>query len=307
MAERSPSALLNRASRLRSQPVLAARLRDGYLLARRLLARLGFQLVISNYDSPIPNVQELDASTFERASLMRGITFDIEAQFGFVERELAEFTRDFQPPLTAAQAGSHCFYLLNGTYESGDAELLYGMLRHLRPSRVLELGSGFSTLIAREALAANGTGELLTYDPYRSPLLPPDAPVVSDDVQTMPESVFTALTERDVLFVDTSHTVKQGGDVNRIVLDLLPLLAPGVVVHFHDIFLPYPYTRQHLLDAHFWAEQYLLQAFLSGNRDWEVLVGAHALARTDARRLSASIPSLGPHTRPGAFWIRRTA
>jgi hypothetical protein len=276
MAERSPSALLNRASRLRGQPVLAARLRDSYLLARRLLARLGFQLVISNYDSPIPDVQELER---------RGI----------------------EPPLTAAQAGSHRFYLLNGTYESGDAELLYGMLRHLRPARVVELGSGFSTLIAREALAANGTGELLTYDPYRSPLLPPDAPVVPDDVQTMPESVFTALTERDVLFVDTSHTVKQGGDVNRIVLDLLPLLAPGVVVHFHDIFLPYPYTRQHLLDAHFWAEQYLLQAFLSGNRDWEVLVGAHALARADARRLSASIPSLAPHTRPGAFWIRRTA
>jgi hypothetical protein len=77
------------------------------------------------------------------------------------------------------------------------------------------------------------------------------------------------------------------------------------MVHFHDIFLPYPYSRAHLEDAHFWSEQYLLQAFLIGNPGWEVLVGGQAVARIHPDRLRAAIPSFAPGVSPGAFWIRR--
>jgi hypothetical protein len=93
--------------------------------------------------------------------------------------------------------------------------------------------------------------------------------------------------------------------VNRVVLDLLPLAAPGVIAHFHDIFLPYDYSRGHIANAHYWTEQYLLQAFLAGNADWEVLVGAQAVARHAPDRLGAVVPSFGPGVSPGAFWIRR--
>jgi hypothetical protein len=301
--------LRDRLSRTTALLGVATGLRRGYLLVRRLMARLGFQLVYQTYDSPIPNLGDLDSSFFDRPSAMRGIDFDLDRQMQLLEQELAPLCREFDSPLTAADAGPHRFYLRNGTYESVDAELLYAIVRRFEPQRVLELGSGYSTLIIREALARGGPGGgsdvLRTYDPYRSDLLPPDAVVSPVRAQDVPEHEFRELADGDVLFVDTSHTVKVGGDVNRIVLDVLPILRAGVIVHFHDIFLPYPYSRGHLEDAHFWTEQYLLQAFLSENPAWEVLIAGHAIAREHPDRLAAAVPSFTPDVRPGAFWIRR--
>ncbi len=278
-------------------------------MARRVFARIGFQLVYASYDSPIPDLNELDPGFFDQPSPMRGINFDVDRQLEFAERELAEYCREFDPPATAAEAGPHRFYLRNNTFESVDAELLYAIVRRFRPRRVLELGSGYSTLIIREALERDGSaaerGTLSTYDPYPSDRIPRAWPVVPLPVQKIAADVFEALQTGDVLFVDTSHTVKAGGDVNRIVLDLLPLLAPGVIVHFHDVFLPFPYSRAHLEDAHFWNEQYLLQAFLAENESWEILIGAQAVARAYPERLAAVIPSFAHGASPGSFWIRR--
>jgi hypothetical protein len=98
--------------------------------------------------------------------------------------------------------------------------------------------------------------------------------------QDVPLEVFTQLERGDVLFVDTTHTVKAGSDVNRIVLDILPRLAPGVLVHIHDIFLPYEYPKAWLTSKRrFWSEQYLVQAFLTLNDQWAVRCASYALAR----------------------------
>jgi len=123
--------------------------------------------------------------------------------------------------------------------------------------------------------------------------------------QELSESVVGELGASDILFVDTSHTVKLGGDVNRIVLDLMPLVAPGVVVHFHDVFLPADYSRGHLEGAHYWTEQYLLQAFLMYNEAWEVLASAQALVRAVPDTVARLIPSFRPGVSPGALWLRR--
>jgi predicted O-methyltransferase YrrM len=301
--------IYNRLSRTTAAPGLLRWLRRGYLLARGLLARVGFQLVYASYDSPIPDVRSLEPEFFDRPDPMRGVAFDVDRQMEFVERELADHCRKFDPPMSAAEAAPHRFYLRNGTYESVDAELLYAMVRRFAPRRVVELGSGYSTLIIREALERHGVADidrtLHTYDPYPSSLLAADWPVAPLPVQDISDEVFDELEAGDLLFVDTSHTVKAGGDVNRIVLDVLPMLRPGVIVHFHDIFLPYPYSRKHLEEAHFWTEQYLLQAFLTANDGWEVLVGGYAVARAHPSRLGAVIPSFSPGASPGAFWIRR--
>jgi hypothetical protein len=304
----SSGGLLNQLSRRSARLRAAVVLRRGYLLTRGVLSRLGFELIFSTYDSPVPDLGSLEPGFFVQADPMRGIAFDPDRQIDFIERELAEFTTEFQPPRTAEETGPGRFYLRNGTYESVDAELLYAMVRRFRPQRMIELGSGFSTLIARDALARNEADPdqvLATFDPYRSDLIPSGVTVGSETAQSIPIETFQQLGADDLLFVDTSHTVKLGGDVNRIVLDILPTLRPGVIVHFHDIFLPYPYSRGHLEDAHFWTEQYLLQAFLSGNPDWEVLVAAFAVARGHPERLGRAVPSFGPGVNPGAFWIRR--
>jgi hypothetical protein len=279
-----------------------------YLGVNRTAERAGLHVVRASYDSPIPRRAELTDGDFEREAPMRAIAWDPEAQLRWVERDLGPYLSEFRPqPDPDAPAGR--FRLDNLTYDRVDAELLYGIVRALEPARVVELGSGYSSLVTWEALQANGAGAQEIYDPYPSahvlarPELASQLQRVS--AQALPEGVITSLQAGDILFVDTSHTVKLAGDVNRIVLELLPLVPPGVAVHFHDIFLPGEYSRAHLDGGHFWTEQYLLQAFLMHNNAWEVLAGAQAIVRHAPERVGALIASYRPGVSPGAFWIRR--
>ena len=258
-----------------------------FRLAQRAAARAGVDLVPRRYWSPIP--YDVPDEVWTRRSPLAGIEFDISAQADLFER-VAAHTVGWSPPEGREM------------YVGMDAVALYGMLRELTPGRVVELGSGVSTDIIRAALGRPHE----VYDPYQNERT--DVPVVRLSATEVSVEVFTGLQSGDVLFVDTSHTVKVGGDVNRIVLDILPVLAPGVVVHLHDVFLPFEYRPDWIARGLYWAEQYLLQAFLIGNRDWEVLLGCAAVqdARPELVGRFVSEPH-GPGNRPGAFWIRRRA
>jgi hypothetical protein len=248
--------------------------------------------------SPIPRVDELPAALFDTPSALRGVRFDRARQ---VER-----LRALAPHLRGFPAQVEGFELWNGYYEAFDAEVLWAMLRDLRPRRVVELGSGWSSHVVRAALAANGDGAShAIYDPFARQAAPAGVRRVA--AQDVPEDVFTALEARDVLFVDTTHTVKTGGDVNRIVLDVLPQLAEGVHVHFHDVLLPWELHRTWLERGWFWFEQYLLQAFLSGNDAWEVELALHDLTRTEPDLVRELVPSYTGANFPSAFWLRRRA
>ena len=261
----------------------------------RLRREKDVDLVPRGPHSPIPDVAALPDALWERPSPLRGVRFDRAAQ-----RERLEALA----PELAAFPAIEGFRLDNGYYEAFDAEVLWAMLRAQRPRRVVELGSGWSSLVIAAALEANGDGAAYdVYDPLpREPAAPGVQRVAAQDV---PEEAFTALGSGDVLFVDTTHTVKTGGDVNRIVLDVLPLLAPGVVVHFHDVLLPWELHRTWLERGWFWFEQYLLQAFLSGNPGWEVVLALHDLTRTEPELVRRLVPSWTGATYPSAFWIRR--
>jgi hypothetical protein len=130
-------------------------------------------------------------------------------------------------------------------YEALDAETLYAMVRRFRPRQVLELGSGMSTLVIADALRHDEIVDRRrhdVFDPYPRDDLGEALEQVANlhpiSATEVPLERFAALQAGDILFVDTTHTVKIGGDVNRVILDVLPRLAPGVLVHFHDIFLP---------------------------------------------------------------------
>ena len=160
------------------------------------------------------------------------------------------------------------------------------MVRQLKPKRLLEIGSGHSTLVSAAACARNAEEgfpvEFVSVDP--EPRLP-----ISDvhglsraerrSAAELPLERFASLDAGDILFVDTTHTVKRGGEVNYLVLEVLPSLREGVVVHFHDIFLPYDYPPEWFDRGWYLTEQYLLQAFLVANPLYEVVVAGHALSR----------------------------
>jgi hypothetical protein len=257
--------------------------------------------------SPVPDLEALPDDVFDRESELTGIHLGTAAHLAFAESHLAPYVRELDDHPRG-------FPFANDYYAAGDAHLTYAMVRHLRPAHVLELGSGYSTLVmamACESNAAEGAKSTYTaYDPYPTPLLA-DPPVGLTayhflPAQEVPSGEFTALGAGDVLFVDTSHTVKLGGDVNRVVLDVLPRLAAGVHVHFHDIWLPFEYHPELVRNLRlFWAEQYLLQAFLAMNHSYEVVLATHAARMREPDRFRALLPAWSPDLYPTSFWIRR--
>ena len=267
--------------------------------------RVGLQVVPKNYYSPIPDLDALPADVFDRRSALRGIHFDLDEQVAWIEQNLGEGMREFAPPASLID---------NASYGRVGADLLHGVVRGLKPGRIVELGSGHSTLFMAAGAERNRAEgietELRTFDPYPSvarPDLPGLASLEPVRAQDVPLDVFTSLAAGDVLFVDTTHTVKLDSDVNRIVLDVLPALGPGVLVHVHDIFLPYEYPRRwHEESGFHWAEQYLLQAFLAGNPRFEVRAATFALCRDRPDAMARLAPTWRPGAEASAFWFSST-
>ncbi len=289
-------------SRAYARSVTAAR-RAGERALIAASRRLGYRLVPDNFYSPIPDLDRAGALD-ERPSSLAGIDFDADTQLRYLRDELGPFLRELEIP---DSGGPGELYLRNGFYEAADAETLYAIIRRRRPARVLELGSGFSTRVIARALEANGAGHHLVFDPHAAADIDALADLERRSAVEIPDEEFTRLASGDVLFVDSTHVVKSGSEVNRIVLDALPLLAPGVAVHFHDVFLPWDYPDAFFTRLQMYLnEQYLLQAFLSMNSSFSVLLALSAVGRLYPAEVAELIPSTRAGATPCAFWIERT-
>lgn len=219
------------------------------------------------------------------------------------------------PEQRPAGAGETCFFACNGQFGWLDARLLSVFLNELRPRRVLEIGSGFSTLLMADINHRHfhDAIRLESIDPYPRTFL--DEPldgfngVSRQRVQTVSLKRFEELRSGDILFIDSSHVCKTGSDVQFLFLHVLPLLQAGVYIHVHDIFLPEDYPQQWVLDENrSWNEQYLLQAILSNSNRYEIVFGsayAHLRHREAlARALNIDVTA----TYAGSsLWIRKKA
>jgi hypothetical protein len=277
-----------------------------------VLRRLGYHLVRANYYSPIPDVESLAPELWTEPAPMPGVDFDLDAQLGYLREELAPYLREFSPP--ADPPGDELgFHHANPYYGSLDADLLYAMVRRHRPPRIVELGSGYTTLViagARKRNNAEGTpARHEVFDPFPSDLLHRVRAGIALHAQAavdVPLEVLLSLQRGEMLVIDTTHTVKPGGEVTRLILEVLPRLAAGVIVHIHDFFRPFEYPRV-LFERYgvFWQEHYLVQALLIGSGDWEILCANHALARLRLPEAQELVPQLTPEHAPSALWIRR--
>jgi hypothetical protein len=276
------------------------------VILRRAANVGGFDLLRRNFYSPLPRLEELAQDTFNRRSYCPGIVWDTDRHESFL-RELAPFLSEFTPP--------EGFSWDNVLYGPVESEILHAMVRRSKPRRIVELGSGFTSLIIAAACRLNASQgprpRYACFDPFprdfvRNGIGGMDS-LEAVGATEVPQDEFDALDDGDILFIDTTHTVKIGSDVNRLMLEVLPTLRPGVLVHVHDIFLPYEYPRGFFESQCYWQEQYLLQALLAENPNFEVLLPAAAVARERPDLISALMPWHQPPFGPGAFWIRRTA
>jgi hypothetical protein len=193
------------------------------------------------------------------------------------------------------------------------------MIRDLKPRRIIEVGSGYTTLLISETIDRISRNdpdfvcEFTAIEPhppdYLNPLPAGVKRLLPVRVQAVPLDEFLTLEAGDILFIDSSHVAAIGSDVIHLYLEVLPSLAPGVVVHAHDIFIPFNYPRNWIHQSRFfWNEQYLLQAFLVFNQAFEVLLPTHAVFRRHNEDFKAHVPSCARYERePSSFWMRRRA
>lgn len=229
---------------------------------------------------------------------------------GMAEFDIAPLVADFrayQAELARLTdpAGSDSGYLAgNGYFDTPDAEALYLMVRRFAPKRVIEVGCGNSTRVTRQAIRDGGLETTLTaVDPWPRADI---ADVVDRFEQAALESVdpglFRTLGAGDILFIDSSHQVRMSNDVAHLFCRIIPELAPGVVIHVHDVFLPYEYPKRFFYDCPSWGEQYMLHALLQGG-GYEILWPGYHLQRDRADAI-AVLPFLG-QGRAQSFWMRK--
>ena len=234
---------------------------------------------------------------------------------------LREFVQDFKaeyerfPRHATGIAGQ--YYVSNIMFGGVDGAILYCMIRRFKPRRIVEIGSGHSTTLAAQAILKNQAEhgihcDLIAIEPYPSDLLKAGFPglteLVQSRVEEVPLSEFKKLNANDILFIDSSHVLRIGGDVQYEYLEILPSLNAGVLIHAHDIFLPAEYPSDWVFKRQwFFSEQYLLQAFLAFNTSYEVLWAGNFMHLTHPDKLETAFGSYNRQIGCGSFWMRKTA
>jgi hypothetical protein len=277
--------------------------------------RLGFHIVPIHYYQPIPDSRTLTPALSERTSQMIGIDLRPDSQIELLARFESAYKAEYDSIPMHSSGDRRQFYIQNNRFSTVDAEILYCMIRYFRPRLMIEIGGGMSTLLSVQALSRNRTegadSELITIEPYPDEVLVSGLPgffkLCRTEVQQVPLSLFERLDAGDILFIDSSHICAINSDVNYEFLEILPRVKPGVVIHIHDIYLPREYDvaffKKHKV---FLNEQYLLQAFLTYNTQFEILWAGNYMHINHPDLLRTAFRSY--HAKPAtplSWWIRR--
>lgn len=265
--------------------------------------RWGYHIRPIHYYEPLPDFRSLTEDRIQRRRSYPAIDFRWDNQLALLSElaryhdELIKLDFDFD----------------NDYFSGFDAAVYYSLIRRLRPQRIIEIGGGYSTRIASKALAANGSGNLTCIEPFPEARLTQadlSVEVIAKPVEEIDLEFFACLKANDILFIDSSHTVKFGSDVCYELLEILPSLAPGVWIHVHDIFFPHDYSAEWLLKRRLALnEQYLLEGFLAFNSEFRVALSNHWLSLDQttvmdkvwpASQLNGSQP-----TSCSSFWFHR--
>ena len=275
-----------------------------------------------HYYSPIPDVEDIRT---READIWRGETINGLPGIDLHEcdqLQLVDHLAAFHPeqPFPEQRAADRRYYFDNRFFSYSDAIFYYCLLRHLKPRRVIEIGSGFSSavLLDTNELFFHSAIHCTFIDPeparLQSLLKPADHATVTllpHRLQDIDRSCFRDLGAGDILFIDSSHVSRTGSEIHLIFFEILPLLSPGVFIHVHDVYYPFEYPREFVYRQWSWNEIYLLRAFLSYNREFQIRLFPSFLERFHRPRLGTALPlalkpyPVWPNLCGGSLWIER--
>lgn len=265
-----------------------------------------------HYYSPILNlekIKEREHQIWGDTPEIRGINLNEELQLELLKHLYQYYS---QMPFTAEKQSNLRYKFLNNYYSFTDGIILYSLLRHLKPKRIIEIGSGYSSALMLD------TNELFLQKTIQFTFIEPlpqrlnnllfqrekhFVSIIEQDVQAVSLEIFKSLQAGDILFIDSSHVVKTGSDVNYLLFEIFPVLNKGVIIHFHDIYYPFEYPKEWVFKGLNWNEAYFVRAFLMNNDQYEIILFSDYLHKFHPHafeRMPLSYESTGSN-----FWLRK--
>ncbi|MFA6098840.1 MAG: class I SAM-dependent methyltransferase [Patescibacteria group bacterium] len=267
-----------------------------------------------HYHSPIPSLQEIkkhENRLFNRQKkIIAGVDLREEAQVRLLE-DLAKHYADL--PFQDLKNEEGRYYFRNDCYSYADAIYLYSLIRHLRPKKIIEVGSGFSSAVTLDTneLFFNNEINCIFIEPYPERLLSllkqgdhERCQIIKKDLQEIPLDTFRELQKNDILFIDSTHVSKIGSDVNYYLFEILPCLAPGVVIHIHDIFYPFEYPSEWVYKGIAWNEDYIIRAFLQYNKQFQIMLFGNYIGLFQENWLREHMPRCLENI-GGSLWLKK--
>ena len=209
--------------------------------------------------------------------------------------------------------GKNRFYVNNVSLSLMDSLCIFSVIRRYKPKRIVEIGSGFSSGLMMEINEKYFKNQIdITYiEPYpyllHQRMRKDDAKryeVISSGVQEVSLDIFKKLKKDDILFIDSTHVSKFNSDVNYEIFDILPVLAKGVIIHFHDTFDGFEYPLHWLEMGWAWNEDYMLRAFLTNNNEYEIMLLTDYLSHHQPELLTKAYPK-NNILNGGSLWMRK--
>ena len=277
-------------------------------LLRPVGLQVGTTVALRREQERLDRLQE--SGHWKKAQYDQGLKFEPQRYLTFLQETCLPYKGDYSKFARDSNGDGEEFYLENGYFRSVDAEMLYSVVRQKKPRRIIEIGSGFSTrLMALAIREGKLETSIVSIDP--SPRVEVDG-FVNQHIQSVvehldPATIVDSLAEGDLLFIDSSHQVVTGGDVPYLFLEVLPRLKKGVLVHIHDIFLPFEYPEEAVLPGWGWAEQYLVHAFLAFNEVFQILWPARYMWEYHQDEVLEVIPADVTVFPPSSLWLEKVA
>ncbi len=283
---------------------------------RQIINNCGFEP--GHYYSPIPNLSEInkeEAHIFIDKNLAE-INLNTENQVKLLN-ELKVYYSDYPYKGKDSNMLNYRYKKEGAFYRFSDSVFLFCMMRHFKPQRIIEIGSGHSSAIMLD------TNEHFFDNKIHCTFIEPfpeerlmqilresdklSHQIIKEKVQSVKLEVFQMLNKNDILFIDSTHVSKIGSDVNHLLFEVLPSLKPGVLVHFHDIFYPFELPKHWVLESrYFWNENYILRAFLMNNEKYEIIIFNTYLQKIKPDWFKKEMPECTEKSEgTGSIWLRK--